>query len=74
MMSMRSTGQSTERPDPWSWLPTPTPARFMAERMQARMRSHDVDHAPLISRPTVVIDILREAINHVATDLEKEGQ
>jgi pimeloyl-ACP methyl ester carboxylesterase len=36
--------------------------RFMAERMQAKVRSHRVDHAPMVSAPTVVVDIIREAI------------
>jgi pimeloyl-ACP methyl ester carboxylesterase len=36
--------------------------RFMAERMQARVRSHAVDHTPIVSAPAVVLDMLREAI------------
>jgi pimeloyl-ACP methyl ester carboxylesterase len=36
--------------------------RFMAERMQAKVRSHPVDHAPMVSAPTVLVDIIREAI------------
>ena len=36
--------------------------RFMAERMHAKVRSHPVDHAPLVSAPSVVVDIIREAI------------
>jgi pimeloyl-ACP methyl ester carboxylesterase len=36
--------------------------RFMAERMQARVRAHAVDHAPMVTAPAVVLDILREAI------------
>jgi pimeloyl-ACP methyl ester carboxylesterase len=36
--------------------------RFMAERMHAKARSHPVDHAPLVSAPSVVVDIIREAI------------
>ena len=39
--------------------------RFMAERMKARVRSHPVDHAPLVTAPSVVIDIIREAIDAV---------
>lgn len=35
--------------------------RFMSERMQARVRSHPVDHAPMVSAPNVVIDIIRDA-------------
>lgn len=36
--------------------------RFMAERMQARVRSHPVDHTPLVTAPSVVVDIIREAV------------
>ena len=37
--------------------------RFMAERMKARLRSHPVDHAPLVTAPSFVLDIIREAID-----------
>jgi pimeloyl-ACP methyl ester carboxylesterase len=40
--------------------------RFMADRMKARMHSHPVDHAPLVTAPAVVVAIIREAIGHVA--------
>jgi pimeloyl-ACP methyl ester carboxylesterase len=36
--------------------------RFMAERMKARIRSHPVDHTPLVTAPSTVVDIIREAI------------
>jgi pimeloyl-ACP methyl ester carboxylesterase len=36
--------------------------RFMAERMHAWVRSHLVDHAPIITAPRPVVDIIREAI------------
>jgi pimeloyl-ACP methyl ester carboxylesterase len=36
--------------------------RFMAERMHARVRSHPVDHAPMVTAPGLVVDIIREAI------------
>jgi pimeloyl-ACP methyl ester carboxylesterase len=39
--------------------------RFMAERMKARIRSYKVDHAPIVTVPSVVIDIVREAIAEV---------
>ena len=35
--------------------------RFMAERMQARVRSHPVDHTPLVTAPERVVDVIREA-------------
>jgi pimeloyl-ACP methyl ester carboxylesterase len=45
----------------------PDTQRFMAERMNASIQAHKVDHAPLISRPQVVTDILSEAVQSVAT-------
>ena len=39
--------------------------RFMAERMQAKVRSHAVDHAPMVTKPLPVVDIIREAIAEV---------
>jgi pimeloyl-ACP methyl ester carboxylesterase len=36
--------------------------RFLSERMKARVRSHPVDHAPIVTAPAVVVDIIREAI------------
>ena len=36
--------------------------RFMAERMHARVRSHPVDHAPIVTAPNLVVDIIRETI------------
>src|ERR1700729_2834959 len=31
--------------------------RFMAQRMKARVRAHPVDHAPIVTAPSVVVDI-----------------
>jgi hypothetical protein len=45
----------------------PATQKFMADRMNARTRSHTVDHAPLITRPEVVTEILSEAVQTVAT-------
>ena len=39
--------------------------RFMAARMKARVRSHPVDHTPLVTAPSPVVDIIREAIGEV---------
>jgi pimeloyl-ACP methyl ester carboxylesterase len=36
--------------------------RFMSERMHARVQSHPVDHAPIVTAPGLVVDIIREAI------------
>jgi pimeloyl-ACP methyl ester carboxylesterase len=45
----------------------PDTQRFMAERMNASTNTHKVDHAPLITRPQVVTEILSEAVQSVAT-------
>jgi pimeloyl-ACP methyl ester carboxylesterase len=39
--------------------------RFMAERMQARVHEHRVDHAPLVTAPSVVVEIIGEAITSI---------
>jgi pimeloyl-ACP methyl ester carboxylesterase len=44
----------------------PETQKFMAERIQARTHTHKVDHAPLITRPEVVTEILGEAVKHVS--------
>jgi pimeloyl-ACP methyl ester carboxylesterase len=41
--------------------------RYMAERMQARVRALPVDHAPMVTAPSVVVEIIRETIAEVAT-------
>ena len=38
--------------------------RFMAERMKARVHDHRVDHVPIVTAPSVVVDIIREAIRN----------
>jgi pimeloyl-ACP methyl ester carboxylesterase len=40
--------------------------RFMAERMKATVRTHAVDHTPIVTAPSVVTDIIREATVAVA--------
>jgi pimeloyl-ACP methyl ester carboxylesterase len=40
----------------------PDTQRFMAERMQAHVRSHPVDHTPIVTAPGLVVDIILEAI------------
>ena len=42
--------------------------RFMAERMRARVSSQAVDHAPIVTAPAVVLDVLREAISAVQAE------
>jgi pimeloyl-ACP methyl ester carboxylesterase len=43
----------------------PETQRFMAQRMQAKLRSHPVDHTPLVTAPNLVVNIIREAIGEV---------
>jgi pimeloyl-ACP methyl ester carboxylesterase len=40
--------------------------RFMAGRVKARIRAHPVDHAPLVTAPGLVVDIIREAAGEIA--------
>jgi pimeloyl-ACP methyl ester carboxylesterase len=40
--------------------------RFMAGRMNAKVRMHTVDHAPTVTAPHVVVEIIREAVSGVA--------
>jgi pimeloyl-ACP methyl ester carboxylesterase len=40
----------------------PDTQRYMAERMNATIKAHAVDHTPGVTAPTVVVDIIREAI------------
>ena len=41
----------------------PDTQRFMAQRMKATVRSHPVDHAPIITASDVVVDIIRDAMH-----------
>jgi pimeloyl-ACP methyl ester carboxylesterase len=36
--------------------------RFMAARMKARVHSHPLDHTPLVTAPSLVVDVIREAL------------
>jgi len=40
----------------------PETQRFMAQRMQARVRAHNVDHTPIVTAPTIVVDVILEAL------------
>jgi pimeloyl-ACP methyl ester carboxylesterase len=42
--------------------------RFMAERMRARVHSHPVDHAPIITAPDLVVDVISEAISRTSNN------
>ncbi|MFY9640248.1 MAG: alpha/beta hydrolase [Rhodomicrobium sp.] len=48
----------------------PATQRFMAERMKARVRSHPVDHAAIVTAPGVVVDIILDAVR----DLQEAGE
>jgi pimeloyl-ACP methyl ester carboxylesterase len=37
--------------------------RFMADRMKARTHSHPVDHTPMVTASSVVVDLILEAIH-----------
>ncbi len=41
--------------------------RFMAKRMNAEVRSHEVDHTPSVTAPHVVVDVILETARAVAT-------
>jgi pimeloyl-ACP methyl ester carboxylesterase len=43
----------------------PQTQRYMAERMKAKAKAHTVDHTPSVTAPTVVADIIRDAIRFV---------
>jgi pimeloyl-ACP methyl ester carboxylesterase len=40
-------------------------ARFMAERMKAKIKVHAVDHTPSVTAPGTVVDIIRDAMRSV---------
>jgi pimeloyl-ACP methyl ester carboxylesterase len=44
------------------YMIAPQTQRFMAQRMRARVRAQAVDHTPIVTAPTVVVEIIREAI------------
>jgi pimeloyl-ACP methyl ester carboxylesterase len=39
---------------------------FMAERMQARIRACPAGHTPIVTAPSVVLGVIRDAIGEVA--------
>jgi pimeloyl-ACP methyl ester carboxylesterase len=40
--------------------------RFMADRMKATIRSHRVDHTPMYTAPSLVVDVVLEAAREVS--------
>jgi pimeloyl-ACP methyl ester carboxylesterase len=43
----------------------PETQRYMAERMKAKTKAHAVDHIPSVTAPSVVVEIIRDAIRSV---------
>jgi pimeloyl-ACP methyl ester carboxylesterase len=43
----------------------PETQRYMAGRMKATIQAHAVDHTPIVTAPSVVVDIIQDAINSV---------
>ena len=44
----------------------PETQRYMAERMKAKTKAHAVDHAPSITAPKAVVDIIHDAIGAIS--------
>jgi pimeloyl-ACP methyl ester carboxylesterase len=44
----------------------PATQRFMAERMKAKIKSHVVDHTPIVTAPGPVVDIICDAVQTAA--------
>jgi pimeloyl-ACP methyl ester carboxylesterase len=44
----------------------PETQRYMAKRMKAAVTAHAVDHTPLVTAPTAVVDMIRDAIGSIA--------
>jgi pimeloyl-ACP methyl ester carboxylesterase len=44
----------------------PDTQRFMAARMKARVRSHPVDHTPIVTAPGVVVDLILAAVREAS--------
>ena len=44
----------------------PDTQRFMAARMKAQVRSHPVDHTPIVTAPEFVVDLIRAAARDVS--------
>jgi pimeloyl-ACP methyl ester carboxylesterase len=43
----------------------PATQRFMADRIKAKIKSHAVDHTPIVTAPGPVVDIIRDAVQSV---------
>src|SRR6476660_4004783 len=49
----------------------PETQRYMAQRMKATIKAHAVDHTPIVTAPTAVVDVIRDAIRSVAGHSEE---
>ncbi|CAE6755985.1 alpha/beta fold hydrolase [Paraburkholderia haematera] len=76
-ISVSCIGEAVGRPlwmDRPSWFLTaeqdrminPDTQHFMAQRMNARVHSHEVDHTPIVTAPDVVTNVIVEAVQAVA--------
>jgi len=43
----------------------PETQRYMAQRMKAKIKPHPVDHTPIVTAPTAVVDVIHDAIRSV---------
>lgn len=50
----------------------PDTQRFMAARMKARVRSHPVDHTPIVTAPGVVADVILDAVRGANSEGERQ--
>jgi pimeloyl-ACP methyl ester carboxylesterase len=83
-IALQCIGVKVERPL-WVELPSwflvaeadrmiaPDTQRFMATRMKARVRQHPVDHAPSVTAPDMVTNIILEAINESGQSQRGDG-
>jgi pimeloyl-ACP methyl ester carboxylesterase len=46
---------------------SPETQHYMAERMGAKIRKHDVDHSPMFTAPDVTVDVILEAARETLT-------
>ena len=45
----------------------PDTQRFMASRMNAQIRAHEVDHTPSVTAPDAVAEVIAEAVRSVSS-------
>jgi len=46
---------------------SPQTQRFMADRMGAKIRSYEVDHSPMLTKPDLVVDVILEAVRETVS-------